>query len=45
MFGALEAHFLEVTFAWLLIGKDLPTNAAELDQRRKLLKAFWAHKA
>ena len=45
MSGALDTHFLEVTFAWLLIGKDLPADAAELDPRRRLLKAFWAHKA
>ena len=45
MSGALDTHFLEVTFAWLLVGKNLPTDAAELEQRRKLLKAFWAHKA
>jgi hypothetical protein len=45
MSGALDTHFLEITFAWLLIGKNLPTDAAELEQRRKLLKAFWAHKA
>lgn len=45
MSGALETHFLEISFAWLLIEKNLPTDATELDQRRRLLKAFWAHKA
>lgn len=45
MSGALETHFLKITFAWLLIDKNLPTDASELDQRRRLLKAFWAHTA
>ena len=45
MSGALETHFLEIAFAWLLIDKNLPADAAELEQRRHLLKAFWAHKA
>ena len=45
MSGALETHFLEIAFAWLLLDKNLPTDAAELEQRRRLLKAFWAHKA
>jgi hypothetical protein len=43
--GALETHFLEITFAWLLTGKDLPVDAAEREERRRLLKAFWAHQA
>jgi hypothetical protein len=45
MSGALETHFLEVAFAWLLIGKELPADTAELEERRRLVKAFWAHKA
>ena len=45
MSGALETHFLEIAFAWLLIDKNLPMDAAELEQRRHLLKAFWAHKS
>lgn len=45
MSGALETHFLQVAFAWLLIDKDLPADATELDQRRQLLTAFWAHTA
>jgi hypothetical protein len=45
MSGALDTHFLDITFAWLLKDKDLPTDAAELEQRRHLLKAFWAHQA
>jgi len=45
MSGALETHILEITFAWLLTGKDLPADAAEREQRRRLLKAFWAHQA
>jgi hypothetical protein len=45
MSGALDTHFLKITFAWLLTGKDLPTDTAELEQRRHLLKAFWAHQA
>ena len=43
--GALDTHFLEIAFGWLLTGKDLPTDAAALEQRRHLLKAFWAHQA
>jgi hypothetical protein len=45
MSGALETHFLEIAFAWLLIDRNLPEDVAELEQRRLLLKAFWAHKA
>ncbi|GAA4133919.1 hypothetical protein GCM10023067_55660 [Aminobacter aganoensis] len=45
MSGALETHFLRIAFAWLLIDKNLPAEAAELDERRQLLKAFWAHTA
>jgi hypothetical protein len=45
MSGALDTHFLEITFAWLLTGKDLPADAAEREQRRRLLTAFWAHQA
>jgi hypothetical protein len=45
MSGALDTHFLEITFSWLLIDKGLPADATELGQRRRLLKAFWAHKA
>lgn len=45
MSGALDTHFLEITFAWLLIDKDLPADVTELEQRRRLLKVFWAHKA
>ena len=44
MSGALDTHFLEITFAWLLIDKQLPADTAELEQRRRLLEAFWAHK-
>jgi hypothetical protein len=43
--GGLETHFLSIAFAWLLIDKNLPTDAAELEQRRRLLKAFWAQNA
>jgi hypothetical protein len=45
MSGALETHFLEIAFAWLLIDKNQPTDAAELEQRRRLLKALWAHQS
>jgi hypothetical protein len=45
MSGALETHFLGTTFAWLLIDKGLPTDVTELEQRRHLLKMFWAHQA
>jgi hypothetical protein len=45
MSGALETHFLQIAFAWLLIDKNLPAEATELDQWRQLLKAFWAHTA
>jgi hypothetical protein len=45
MSGALDTHFLEITFAWLVTDKDLPTDAAEREQRRRLLTAFWAHQA
>ena len=40
MSGALETHFLEVAFAWLLIGKDLPADTAELEQRRRSSQGF-----
>ena len=43
--GALDTHFLEIAFAWLLINKNLPTDATDLNQRRLLLKAFWGHTA
>jgi hypothetical protein len=45
MSGALNTHFLEIIFAWLLTDKDLPTDAAELEQRRNLLIALWSHQA
>ena len=45
MSGALETHFLEITYAWLLTGTDMPTDAVEREQRRRLLKAFWEHQA
>jgi hypothetical protein len=32
MSGALDTHFLEITFAWLLSDKDLPANAVELQR-------------
>jgi hypothetical protein len=43
--GALDTHFLEITFAWLVTDQDLPTDAAEREQRRRLLTAFWAHQS
>ncbi|MBA8909892.1 ATP-binding protein [Aminobacter ciceronei] len=43
MSGALETHFLQVAFAWLLIDKNLSAGVTELNQRRQLLNAFWAH--
>ena len=45
MSGALQTHFLEIAFYWLVAETDLPTDASELGQRQRLLTAFWAHQA
>ena len=45
MSGGLDTHFLEISFAWLVAETELPTDPTELEQRRVLLIAFWAHQA
>lgn len=45
MSGGLETHFLEAAFAWLFAETVIPADDAELEQRRLLLSAFWAHQA
>jgi len=44
--GSLETHFLQHAFAWLFqSGTPLSIAAEELDVRRRLVTAFWAHQA
>jgi hypothetical protein len=46
MSGALDTHFLEVAFAWLVTSANqLPAENVEREYRRDLLKKFWAHEA
>jgi hypothetical protein len=44
--GSLDTHFLHKAFGWLFLrqeGQIIPPQ--QLDERRKLIAAFWAHQA
>lgn len=44
--GSLDTHFLQQAFGWLLqrqVGQIIPPE--QLEARRKLVAAFWAHQA
>jgi hypothetical protein len=46
MSGALDTHFLEIAFVWLVTNANrLPAEEIEREYRRDLLKKFWAHQA